>query len=317
MTAVAPRKPPFGTASTVTAHTAGVRQSSLSNTGSLTQGLYSGCWSLQGPHRPNKKGRDGVPHEKTDPRVVRRLRSTLKPPGNIEHIEQLHHEDEATKWFGVTRDLTGRSVLQESDRYMALMSKYTSTSDSTTCYPQLVSFIGTTNAGKSTLIKMLGSTIRPTSGSGNFRRQWLEVLLMTTCQLRETCICTQIRQRTDSSCQSSMLIVRGSKGESGCHWVQGCGPAPDRVQGRMSCTKAHSFDSVRSSGPLRKSHDVESTPSRRYIPDFSTRFRTAWSSCCGTRRRSSPPCSPSYLIGGSLRWRDQSINLRYPNVSWS
>ncbi|KAK4552373.1 hypothetical protein LTR86_010387 [Recurvomyces mirabilis] len=114
-----------------------------------------GCWSLQGPHRPNKKGRDGMPHEQSDPLVVRRLQAILRPPRDMKTIEQLHQDDEVTKWFGVTRDETGRPNLQEFDRFTAIMSRFESHGDVQSCYPQLVSFIGTTNAGKSTLIKML------------------------------------------------------------------------------------------------------------------------------------------------------------------
>ncbi|KAK4551312.1 hypothetical protein LTR86_011241 [Recurvomyces mirabilis] len=96
-----------------------------------------------------------MPHEKSDPLVVQRLRSTLKPPRDINMIEQLHQDDEVTKWFGVTRDATGRPILQEFDRFTAIMSHAETRREFQTCYPQLVSFIGTTNAGKSTLVKML------------------------------------------------------------------------------------------------------------------------------------------------------------------
>ncbi|KAK0902288.1 hypothetical protein LTR91_025072 [Friedmanniomyces endolithicus] len=162
----------------------------------------SGCWSVQGPHRPNKKGRDGVPHEKSDPHVVRRLRSTLRPSRDVNHIEQLHREDEATKWFDVTRDPTGRPVLQESDRYMALMSNFTSTGDSRTCYPQLVSFIGTTNAGKSTLIKMLVE-----HGSTNLRPEDFPSPVVGSV--------------AHDNVPTSGDTVKDSKGASGCHWGQG------------------------------------------------------------------------------------------------
>lgn len=114
----------------------------------------SECWGLQGPHKPKKRGRDGVPHEKTSPAVVRRLKAILHPSRNPEEIQRLHEDDEATKWFGVSRDFTGRPLFQDHGRYAALISSI-SPIESTPRYPQLVSFIGVTNAGKSTLIKML------------------------------------------------------------------------------------------------------------------------------------------------------------------
>lgn len=110
---------------------------------------------MQGPHKPKKKGRDGVPHEKTDPYVVRKLKSILHPSKRPEEIQRLHEEDESTKWFGVARDLTGRPNFEDYGRYATLMSNISPIESLGNRYPQIVSFIGVTNAGKSTLIKML------------------------------------------------------------------------------------------------------------------------------------------------------------------
>lgn len=116
---------------------------------------HSDCWGRQGPHKPKKKGRDGVPHEKTNPHVVKRLRSILSPTRNPDEIQRLHEDDESTKWFGVARDFTGRPNFEDYGRYATLMSSISPIESSANRYPQVVSFIGVTNAGKSTLIKML------------------------------------------------------------------------------------------------------------------------------------------------------------------
>jgi len=113
------------------------------------------CWPRQGPHKPKKKGRDGVPHEKTNPFVVRRLKAILHPTRKPEEIQKLHEEDESTKWFGVARDLTGRPNFDDYGRYASLVQSISPIESLGNRYPQLVSFIGVTNAGKSTLIKML------------------------------------------------------------------------------------------------------------------------------------------------------------------
>ncbi|TKA79469.1 hypothetical protein B0A55_04232, partial [Friedmanniomyces simplex] len=110
---------------------------------------------IAGPHKPNKKGRDGVPHEKTNPHVVRRLKETLNPTRDPEEIQKLHEQDASTKWFGVARDLTGRPNFEDYGRYASLMSSISPIEGLGNRYPQLVSFIGVTNAGKSSLIKML------------------------------------------------------------------------------------------------------------------------------------------------------------------
>ncbi|KAK5119234.1 hypothetical protein LTR85_007848 [Meristemomyces frigidus] len=68
----------------------------------------------------------------------------------------MHDEDSATLWFGVTRDSAGRARFEDHGRYAALMANSPSGwGVSSVKHPQLVSFIGVTNAGKSTIIKML------------------------------------------------------------------------------------------------------------------------------------------------------------------
>ncbi|RMY73507.1 hypothetical protein D0863_03837 [Hortaea werneckii] len=115
----------------------------------------SDCWPRQGPHKPKKKGRDNIPHQKTNPFVVKRLKATLNPTRKASEIHKLHEDDSNTKWFGVSRDANGRPNLDDFGRYANLMSTISPIETMGSRYPQLVSFIGVTNAGKSTLIKLL------------------------------------------------------------------------------------------------------------------------------------------------------------------
>lgn len=88
--------------------------------------------------------------------MVKRLKGILNPTRNPEEIQKLHEDDEGTKWFGVARDPTGRPNFEDYGRYATLMSSISPiTNAGGNRYPQIVSFIGVTNAGKSTLIKML------------------------------------------------------------------------------------------------------------------------------------------------------------------
>ncbi|KAF2462499.1 uncharacterized protein BDR25DRAFT_397579 [Lindgomyces ingoldianus] len=112
------------------------------------------CWGRQGPHKPGRTGPDGLPHEKADPNIVKRLKNILTPPTDTFEQQSLHLDDEDTTWFGIARDNNNQSVFQDYGRYATIMI------DSTTGahklrYPQLISFIGQTGAGKSTLVKML------------------------------------------------------------------------------------------------------------------------------------------------------------------
>ncbi|KAI4668760.1 uncharacterized protein J4E78_002588 [Alternaria triticimaculans] len=107
-----------------------------------------------GPHKAGRTGPDGLPHEKANPTVVKRLRDILTPPR--EHREQqiLHIEDEDTTWFGMVRNSQNSPAFQDYGRYSAIMADSNS-GEYKYRFPQLVSFIGQTGAGKSTLIKML------------------------------------------------------------------------------------------------------------------------------------------------------------------
>lgn len=89
--------------------------------------------------------------------MVKRLQGILNPTRNPDMIQRLHEDDESTKWFGVSRDATGRPNFEDYGRYATLMSSISPVNlqNAGNRYPQIVSFIGVTNAGKSTLIKML------------------------------------------------------------------------------------------------------------------------------------------------------------------
>jgi energy-coupling factor transporter ATP-binding protein EcfA2 len=113
-----------------------------------------GCWAKQGPHRPGRTGPDGLPHEKADLRIVSRYKEILTPATDTDGQRRLHLEDEDTTWFGISRDLNNQPVLRDHGRYAAIIAD-SSTGEYKIRYPQLVSFIGQTGAGKSTLVKML------------------------------------------------------------------------------------------------------------------------------------------------------------------
>lgn len=112
------------------------------------------CWDNQAPHRLNKLGQDGLPHEKADPLVVKRLKDILSPSEDHYDQQMLHNEDKDTTWFGMGHNKQGRPVLQDYGRYSAIMAD-SNTQEFKARFPHLISFIGQTGAGKSTLIKML------------------------------------------------------------------------------------------------------------------------------------------------------------------
>ncbi|KAI3316635.1 FabD/lysophospholipase-like protein [Xylariaceae sp. AK1471] len=114
----------------------------------------SDCWSRWVLHQPGAVGYDGRPHEKANAQVVQRLRQILDPTRNENDHENELQLDDDTTWFGVGRDSSNQAIFQDYGRFATLMSE-SQTPELGNRYPQLVSFIGQTGAGKSTLIKML------------------------------------------------------------------------------------------------------------------------------------------------------------------
>ncbi len=125
------------------------------------------CWGKQAPHKPGRTGPDGLPHEKANPSIVKRLKDILTPPPERSEQQALHIEDEDTTWFGLARDAQNRPIFRDYGRYSTIMAD-SNTGEFKSRYPQLVSFIGQTGAGKSTLIKMLIDQQERNLGS----RQW-------------------------------------------------------------------------------------------------------------------------------------------------
>jgi len=92
-----------------------------------------------------------MPHERIDPRLQLVLRNVLHPSFREDELDRLHEADEKTTWFGVGKEKRGHPFLTDGGMYQSLMAhSYVEIK-----YPRLVSFVGETNAGKSTLIKML------------------------------------------------------------------------------------------------------------------------------------------------------------------
>lgn len=111
------------------------------------------CWDKERPHTQGKLGPDGLPHEKADPIIVNRLKETFTPTDDPQTQEEMHLRDEDTTWFGIARDSTNVPVFQDFGRYATLLTN--SATGESLRYPLLVSFIGQTGAGKSTIVKML------------------------------------------------------------------------------------------------------------------------------------------------------------------
>lgn len=56
------------------------------------------CWKGQFVHR--KAPRGGLPHEKTDVNIAKKVQNVLSPPTNDHIREQMYKADEITSWFG-------------------------------------------------------------------------------------------------------------------------------------------------------------------------------------------------------------------------
>jgi hypothetical protein len=112
------------------------------------------CWDVARPHRRRLQPTGGLPHEQTDPVVAKKIRSAFE--ANLTDREQamLHIQDEDTGWFGAWNGEQDEMVFQDYGRYATMMAE-TSARERKVRYPALVSFVGQTGAGKSTLIRLL------------------------------------------------------------------------------------------------------------------------------------------------------------------
>jgi hypothetical protein len=63
------------------------------------------CWPLETCHGEGRTNRDGMPHERTDPRIQLVLRNVLHPSLRDDELDRLHEADEETTWFGMISTL--------------------------------------------------------------------------------------------------------------------------------------------------------------------------------------------------------------------
>lgn len=110
------------------------------------------CWIRQAAHGATRKQTRGN-HEQTD-LGLRDIIQWILRPHNDRHADDRHAMDCYTKWFGVTIQPgeEGDVSLQTTPRYRELSVGVGVDNHQ---YPALISFVGETGAGKSTLISAL------------------------------------------------------------------------------------------------------------------------------------------------------------------
>lgn len=121
------------------------------------------CWRMQLAYRTGKVFE--IPHERTPRSVANTIRAVFTPEHNEDNCKDLHYRDMLTSWFGVFREDNDRPLLRDYGRFESLMASVTESQPDTNSfsdhfalgarYPSIVSFVGTTGAGKSSLIKLL------------------------------------------------------------------------------------------------------------------------------------------------------------------
>lgn len=116
------------------------------------------CWENCPPHKKRRMRvtpkSTGLPHEKTDPAVAKKIFQTLQSDRDNEEQALLHVKDEDTSWFRAGRDEDNDVVFQDYGHYARLMAEKSARSRRVR-YHSLVSFVGQTGAGKSSLIRLL------------------------------------------------------------------------------------------------------------------------------------------------------------------
>ncbi|KAL2820557.1 hypothetical protein BDW59DRAFT_174473 [Aspergillus cavernicola] len=121
------------------------------------------CWARSPPHVRQRVQR-GIPHEKTDPRLAKIIEQTLEIELDEKAQALMHLNDENSSWFGTLRDDDDDMVFHDHGRYADLMAEMSARKRQLR-YPGLVSFVGQTGAGKSTVVKLLIEIQVPVVGS--------------------------------------------------------------------------------------------------------------------------------------------------------
>ncbi|KIV80057.1 hypothetical protein PV11_07587 [Exophiala sideris] len=106
------------------------------------------CWRKERAHRRKING-----HDRIDRTIAQTLQDTLGIDISEAEQAKLHLLDECASWFGAIKDSDG-VVFRDFGRYASLMADHT-LEERKHIYPALVSFVGDTGAGKSSLVKLL------------------------------------------------------------------------------------------------------------------------------------------------------------------
>ncbi|KAI1741274.1 hypothetical protein F4680DRAFT_416257 [Xylaria scruposa] len=112
------------------------------------------CWPKRRAHRFNEVGPNGIPHNQLEPEIVKKVNEWMAEPKDEQDEQKQHELDEESIWFGLSRNREGDPILAEYSRFAALMVE-TSEGAPEVRHPGLISFVGQTGAGKSTLIRLL------------------------------------------------------------------------------------------------------------------------------------------------------------------
>ena len=117
--------------------------------------LCGKCWLAQTAHRKNRAG-----HEKISQQTLHMLQSIMNP---TKGKPQDHLAAYDSKWFGVNIDQEKNDItLDITSRYRKLAMMNASFGQTSQC-PALISFVGETGAGKSSLVNALIKVSRPVS----------------------------------------------------------------------------------------------------------------------------------------------------------
>lgn len=75
--------------------------------------LCEECWPFNLPHLGGRTGRDGLPHEQTTYQIYKKLEHILNPPTDAEELEELHHRDLDSTWFGTNLSKSAGSTADD------------------------------------------------------------------------------------------------------------------------------------------------------------------------------------------------------------
>lgn len=171
--------------------------------GACTQRYCERCWKRRPGHK--KKNPGSANHMKVPYANHVHFEQILHPRWDDETRRVMHDGDLHSLWFWIAGDDLHNTGVRFEDlpRFSRLVADHRQRNNLEACFPRLVSFVGTTGAGKSTLIRMMLEKPWLTDGKHGADAEHVPVVGRGTAQ----CLRLETSISMQTSCQKKSFRI--------------------------------------------------------------------------------------------------------------